>query len=176
MTGWTRALLGAALLVAVSAGCSGEGSAGADVASSEAPESAPATETVAETTVDQWASIVAGQRHAVDEMNADWEDATCSATAIAMGDAPDCEAYLIAMGYTAETAAVAIGGAINPDSDTYLGDPPAEIADLYESTFEAADAASVAVSDWENEAATPMDATRAWDDLLTKFAEWEPYL
>lgn len=178
--------LGAATLALIATGCGnepaqGDGADSATPAEAEAPTEAAAdaattTEAAAETSINQWASLVAGQRQSVEDLNEKWDDAVCSATAIAVGDAPDCEAYLVSMDLTAQATTTVLGGAVNADSDTYLGDPPPEIADLYFETFDAADAVAVAYSDMEYQAATPMDVTRAWSDLLQTLAMWEPYL
>lgn len=168
----------AALLLAVGlAGCGAEPEASAPTAEPEGDSSPVAAAEKQGPTTEQWASLVAERKHQIDEVQQSWDDANCSASVIDTGVEPICDAILVTMSYAAGTTTTVLGGAVNPESDTYLGEPPAEIDALYFDTFDAADAVYVAYDDWsEWEAATPLDITWAWEDLRQQFAAWSPYL
>ena len=156
---------------------------GTDTAPPEAEASAPPTTEVPSTaTVEQYAGHVASVRQSVQEWKGWWEDATCST--LAAQDAVDCRAYVVAGASTGMAAGHSMSAISKPDAPGYLGEPPAEVADLYESTLAHALAAKEA-----GEAYTELDCPED-DDCLgatadvvfslewldDEFAKWEPYL
>lgn len=130
------------------------------------------------TTTDQWASEIAKLRSSYDDAQASWDDATCSAMAVP--DAPDCNAWMVTMGFVADTAQITLEGLQNEDGPKYLGESPEEIASLLAETTESATNASAA----GQEVSCPGDAClstafefeRAWDALGQQFEGWGPYL
>lgn len=178
-----KALAVAATLLAVlgTASCGSGPSATPTAASTSTTEAAtarPPTSAVDEATVAQWASEIAKLRSSYINMQESWDDAKCSA--LAVPDAPDCGALLVAMGFTAQTAQITLDGLQKESGPTYLGQPPSEIATLLTETTGAAEAsadASLAVSCPGTEcASTAFTFERTWGDLGTAFAGWEPYL
>lgn len=98
-----------------------------------------------------------------------------------------CKLGYMTLGLQAELIEILLGGARdNPDSPGYLGDPPAEVADLVERTLAAARAASDAVEAWlEAECADILDractvearAMRwAVNDVTRSLDAWRPYM
>lgn len=181
MQTWT---LSPALAIAlVAAGCSAGGGQPDDAgssglqSSSEAPESpSPSPEGAS---IEQWASVVAEQKDSYEDTQQSWDDLTCSSLAASNG-AVDCQAYMYTMGLVAETAAISIGGTVNPDTPKYLGEPPAEIVTLVDETIAAAQhAADVSVGPecFDDDCiGESVDAERAWNQLGDKYAAWDPYL
>jgi hypothetical protein len=129
-------------------------------------------------TTEQWASEIAKLRSSYDDAQASWDGATCSA--MAAPDAPDCNAWMVTMGYVADTAQITLDGLQNEAGPTYLGAPPEEIVELLAQTTESATNASAA----GQEVSCPGDAClstafefeRAWKALGEQFAGWDPYL
>lgn len=146
------------------------------------PTPTPTTSTTSTTTagssVEQWAGEVAALQSRWQDAEDEWEDATCSASAVE--DAPDCRARLLAMSFDAAAAEVVLDGIQNPASGTYLGSPPEEIATLVAETTDAAAAASEAGQAVDCPGpeclSTAMDAVRAWGSLGDAYAKWSPYL
>lgn len=147
------------------------------------PVPAPATSSAAEAeadaaTTEQWASEIAKLRSSYDDAQASWDGATCSAMAVP--DAPDCNAWMVTMGYVADTAQITLDGLQNEAGPTYLGEPPEEIASLLTETTESATNASAA----GQEVSCPGDAClstafefeQAWEALGEQYAGWGPYL
>jgi hypothetical protein len=75
----------------------------------------------------------------------------------------------------------------NPDSDNYLGEPPAEVTDLVANLIEAAVAVEPAVTAWQETgcedplsldcgAAESLAMDLAVGDLTEAFDAWAPYL
>lgn len=136
-----------------------------------------------EASVQQFASKVAGVKHDIDDWITDWEEATCSSIAVDQG-AADCHAYAVAGGYTAESAYLGLNGLTSEQSTNYLGEPPEEIAALYEETVETAKAASDAGEafgevDCDSDDGCLGEVHRlasTMKDLQTKLTEWSPYL
>jgi hypothetical protein len=178
-----RWLVGPVAALLLVAGCSGspDDAPQASESPSADPGATPAdAEELADTaTVEQWASVIAEQQLSVDEAQESWDDATCSPSVAADG-AADCVAYLTVMGLTASTAAITIGGAADPDSPTYIGDPPEEIADLVAATIADAEAAAAASEDvdcFEGDCLSDaLEFHDAWNDLRGDLAAWTPYL
>jgi hypothetical protein len=130
------------------------------------------------TTTEQWASEIAKLRSSYDDAQASWDDATCSAMAVP--DAPDCNAWMVTMGYVADTAQITLDGLQNEDGPTYLGTPPEEIASLLADTTESATNASAAGQEvscpGDGCLSTAFEFEQAWDALGEQFAGWDPYL
>ncbi len=130
------------------------------------------------TTTEQWVSEITKLQTSYDDAQESWDGATCSAMAVP--DAPDCAALMVAMGYVSSTAQITLEGLQNEDGPTYLGTPPEEIASLLAETTQAATNASAA----GQEVACPGDAClstafefeRGWETLGEQFASWDPYL
>jgi len=131
-----------------------------------------------QTTVAQWASEIAKLRSSYDDMQESWDGATCSA--LAVPDAPDCSALMVAMGFTAQTIQITVDGLQEDTGPNYLGAAPDEIVALLAETTEAARAsadASLAVScPGADCVGTAFTFERTWGDLGTSLAGWEPYL
>lgn len=131
-----------------------------------------------QTTVAQWASEIAKLRSSYDDMQESWDGATCSA--LAVPDAPDCSAWMVAMGFTAQAVQITLDGLQKETGPTYLGGVPAEIAPLLAETTAAAQVAAEAskavACPGDNCVGTAFTFERAWDDLGTSLAGWDPYL
>jgi hypothetical protein len=167
------------LTVVLLAACStgGENDTNPTSATTEATTSASAPTTPV-ATIEQWAGEVAALRQQYDESQGSWDDSACTPSLIEAD--PICSAYLTVLGLTAQTADITLTGLQNPDGPTYLGSVPDEIAAVLAETTEAAGAAfelSEAVACPGDECvSTAFQFTRAWDDLGTAYAKWEPYL
>jgi hypothetical protein len=111
----------------------------------------------------------------------EWDEATCSSLAASDG-AVDCAAMLTAMQIQAATINLEVGAMANPDAKAgYLGAPPDEVAKAYQELADAARAADT----WEsNPVECPgkeclgvaFEFERAWEDLGSAFAAWEPWI
>lgn len=176
MSDMKRLAMSLAVLLALT-GCSGTS------ASTPSPSAATETPSPSESvvSVSQWASAVAPLKAEWQETQESWEDATCSALAANDG-AVDCAAMLTTMQIQAATINLGVSAMANPEAKTgYLGTPPSEIATAYQALADAAKAADT----WES---SPVDCPgndclpnaiefeRAWKDLGSAFAAWEPWL
>lgn len=176
-------LVGLALLTTA---CSGE-ITGEDPAATPAttevaePENASPAPTEESASVEQWASLVARERNAYDDVQEPWEEAICSPTTAARG-AVDCQAMMLTMGLVGDTASITFWEATDPGAEAYMGVPPLEIAELVTNTAIAADEVSgmgidvdmdCFASDCVSEA---FDLHRAWSALGEMYSAWEPYL
>ncbi len=172
------ALVACTLLLATA--CSGSGDSARP--SPTADEATADTETEparTDSTVEEWASVVAQQKVAVDDAQKEWSNAMCSSLAANDG-ATDCIIRLSTMGTIASTVAITLRGAKDPESPAYIGDPPADIAPLLGDTITAAAVAEqlgaeVACPGTEC-VSTAFAMEQAWDELRSQFAAWEPYM
>ncbi|MGZ1491149.1 hypothetical protein [Brevibacterium sediminis] len=133
-------------------------------------------------TAEQFASLISEERRAVDEWLEDWDDNTCSTLSVADGD-PLCEVSLTSGSLVADTAKIVMEGATKEGVPAYIGQPPEEIASIWQETFDAATAASEAGEAIPDDCSTSddcvgkvMDFTMAMDDLQGKYDAWAPYL
>jgi hypothetical protein len=85
---------------------------------------------------------------------------------------------------TVDTLNVNLKGALDPNSPSYLGEPPAEIKPLVDQTREAFSAMATAETAYEKQCtgtATPacdkavFDWSSAQDDVTAALAGWSPY-
>lgn len=148
-------------------------------------EAQPAAETEeAGPTVEQFASIISESRRDVDEWLETWEDNGCSTIGISTGtDIFACEISLTTGGLVAETARLRLEAPTNPDAPVYIGDPPDSISIIWQSTEDAAAAASDAGEAIPDDcsiddecAGKIMDFLMAMDDLQGKYDSWAPYM
>lgn len=150
------------------------------------PAATPTAEVTAEakpartdSTVEEWASVVAQQKVAVDDAQKEWSDAMCSSLAAHDG-ATDCIIRLSTMGTIASTVAITLRGAKDPASPAYIGDPPSEVAPLLGDTITAAAVAEQLGAEvacpGEECVSTAFAMEQAWDELRSQFAAWEPYM
>lgn len=186
----TRKLLTlvAASLLAVT-GCTAEGEPptadeAADVEPVEEPEDDSANEQEDDTpdpgaTVEQWASIVAGQSRSVHEAFDSWESDDCLP-----GDTdPTCTANLLIMRYTADTFRLSLNSGYNPSASTYIGDPPEEIHSLVLDTEELADKSAELMEDAHSSCSDEeedclsiaFEAEQHYRNLIDKIDSWAPY-
>ena len=132
--------------------------------------------------VEQFASIIAESRGAVDDWLDEWDEYTCSSLTVADGD-PLCEASLTGGGYVALTASLKLEAATKTDAPAYIGDPPDEISIIWQSTEDAATAAATAGEDIPEGCSTSdecagkvMEFTSAMTELQAKYGSWAPYM
>ncbi|WP_166825344.1 hypothetical protein [Brevibacterium limosum] len=159
-------------------GCSAaeETSEAAAPAAAEAEATGPAAE--------EFASIIAEGRRDVDDWLETWDENYCSPMGVADGtDIMACELSLISGGLIAETKRLELDSATNEDSLVYLGDPPESIAIIWQSTEDAAAAASEAGEAIPENCSTSddcvskvMDFEMAMEDLQGKYDAWDPYM
>lgn len=130
--------------------------------------------------VSQWAAKIAPLKASWQDQQSSWEDAICSSIAAADADATDCQAFLVAMGFTAETISITVEGMTTPGGPTSLGEPPTEIANLHTDMTAAAEAAAeaskVVECPGDDCISTAFEFTRAWSALGAQLQSWEPYL
>ena len=176
-----RALTSVALALGIilTSGCTAENATTPAPTGSATEASSPsAAPGPAEPTVEQWASEIAKLRANYNDIHTSWEDAICSASAVP--DAPYCSACMVAMGFTAQTVQITLDGLQKETGPTYLGGVPAEIAPLLAETTAAAQVAAEAskavACPGDNCVGTAFTFERAWDDLGTSLAGWDPYL
>lgn len=133
-------------------------------------------------TVEEFASVIAESRGAVDDWLDEWDEHICSSMTVAEGD-PLCEVSLMGGSLVAETARTKLNSATKEDSLVYLGDPPDKIAIIWQSTEDAAIAAAEAGSAIPEDCSTSegcagkvMDFTMAMETLQRKYDSWAPYM
>ena len=169
----------AALISAVAlSGCSS--SAATTTKGTQSPTEASSAP---ESSVAQWAGLVAERKLELDDWYEQWDKAVCSSAA---SMEIDCNIQLTIASMVAETNQLVISGPSNPSANTYLGEPPSEIAALYDDTLEVAEAAQAAGKAWVDAGCETEDAGEciglafefeyALDSVRTKFAAWSPYL
>lgn len=160
------------------------GCAGATAITTDA-EAEPAADTeITEASAEEFASIIAEGRRDVDEWLETWDDNYCSP--IGVGDGTDimaCELSLITGSLVADTKVIEMDSATKEDSLVYIGDPPDSIAIIWQSTVDAATAASEAgdaipddCSIAEDCTSKVVEFTMAMEDLQGKYDAWEPYM
>ena len=133
---------------------------------------------------EEFASIIAEGRRDVDDWLATWDENYCSPMGVADGtDIMVCELSLMSGSLIAETKRLELDSATNEDSLVYLGDPPESIAIIWQSTEDAAAAASEAGEAIPEECSTSddcvgkvMDFVMAMEDLQGRYDAWEPYM
>lgn len=183
-----KILVGATFVVVLLAGCADAATdAGREDASTSppAPAEAPSSaddeteaEAPEEATIRQWASHVAGAEGDVRDAIAEWDEDDC----LAGIDEPICMSKMLVMSYTAQTLAVTIEGGMNEETPAFIGEPPAEISALVDSTHaaaaEAGEAAGEAFEVWDDAEATAAGAraTQAYGRLISELDSWSPYM
>lgn len=134
-------------------------------------------------TVQQFAAKVAPVKKDVDDHLSDWHGATCSSLAVGDGD-PLCGATATAGASTAEAAHLSLETITKEGAPGYLGQPPSELADLYQRTLSAASEANGAATEFKN-AGCPSSGDcvsetaemyRKMESLQLALTEWSPYL
>jgi hypothetical protein len=98
---------------------------------------------------------------------------------------PACELGLLTVSLTADTVHTVIAGAHDPQSKTYLGDPPEQIAQLLKETEAAAAAVQPAYHTWDAAGCSDphdekcfgeyLQLEQSIDTLTAKFDAWTPY-
>jgi hypothetical protein len=134
---------------------------------------------VRQATIGQYASVVAQYGQKVRDVWA--EQHSCLP-----GDRTDfpCTIGWLSLGATVQTFAISMQMAADPDADSWLGEPPAEIERLVAETLDAASVAQNAAEERTNDqcetGAECEPAERAlWQsagDLVSQIDAWEPYL
>lgn len=155
--------------------------------SEEATEAAAPVAAEAEATgptAEEFASIIAEGRRDVDDWLETWDENYCSAMGVADGtDIMACELSLMSGSLIAETKRLELDSATNEGSLVYLGDPPESIAIIWQSTEDAATAASEAgeaipedCSASDDCVGKVMDFVMAMEDLQDRYDAWDPYM
>lgn len=155
--------------------------------SKEATEAAAPVAAEAEATgpaAEEFASIIAEGRRDVDDWLETWDENYCSPMGVADGtDIMACELSLMTGGLIAETKRLELDSATNEDALVYLGDPPESISIIWQSTEDAAAAASEAGEAIPEDCSTSddcvgkvMDFVMAMEDLQGRYDAWEPYM
>ena len=176
-------LIGASLVIA-SLGMLLTGCASTVAETAEAPRLRAPTPAASSEPANAWAGVVAEQQVALQAWSDGWADTSCSAAAVA---GAECRAMFQTGAEVSESIALAIEWASLSDSETYLGEIPADIADLYGETIAVTGTAKLAGDAWrtsdcntDGSAAECIglatDVERAMDDVRSKFAAWSPYL
>ena len=167
------AVSAAALLLA---GCASGSS------SAEVEASAPAAGVEETATVKQYASTISEQHAFVDAWLSAWDELGCKSTDLS--DDPTCSMSATTGGLRAAAAGLSINELSDDTADGYAGSPPAEIADLYESTLAAAQSAEDAGRTYISELDCPDDDEcpsallkihGAMRTLKGEFSKWTPY-
>jgi ABC-type phosphate transport system substrate-binding protein len=147
------------------------------------PSTVPTTAAADTATVEQWASLVAPfAREWNDQVEQTEDDCLDPLTLFA------CTAGYYILGANAARYVIILEGAQDiPDVDHYLGEPPAEIADLIDDTVETAEAVDPAVTTWQETGCDDplsldcgvvesLTMDMAVGDLTEAFDAWAPYL
>jgi hypothetical protein len=150
----------------------------------EADVQPPATTEEAGPSVEEFASIIAEGRRDVDEWLETWDENYCSPMGVTdETDIMACEISLISGGLIAETKLLELSSATQEDSLVYIGQPPDSIAIIWQSTEDAAAAASQAgeaipedCPASEDCTSKVMDFVSAMEDLQGKYDSWAPYM
>lgn len=133
---------------------------------------------------EEFASIIAEGRRDVDDWLETWDQNYCSPMGVADGtDIMACELSLMSGSLIAETKRLELDSATNEDSLVYLGDPPESIASIWQSTEDAAAAASEAGEALPEDCSTSDDCiskvgdfVMAMEELQGKYDSWDPYM
>ncbi|MGF0118839.1 hypothetical protein ACQFYA_21300 [Promicromonospora sp. Marseille-Q5078] len=132
-------------------------------------------------TTEAWAALVKKQSDAYDEMQALWDDGDCTADTATGGDVA-CQTLLFSMGILGNVASVTFWDATLPEADSYMGEPPAEIADLVQETAAAADEVSGIGGEVDtacfqgSDCWQATDLENAWSALGDTYTGWDPYM
>lgn len=135
-------------------------------------------------TVEEFASIIAEGRRDVDDWLETWDQNYCSPMGVADGtDIMACELSLMSGSLIAETKRLEVDSATNEDSLVFLGGPPESIAIIWQSTEDAAVAASEAGETLPEDCSTRDDCVNkardfvmAMEELQGKYDSWDPYM
>jgi hypothetical protein len=163
--------LAAALAVLFLAGCSGGGDARA---------LQPPSPAVKQATVRQYASVIA--QHGVPVQETSAEQRSCLP-----GDRSDfgCGARWLTLAFQVQTLSIRMRIVTDPSREEWLGEPPAEIADLVDRTMSAVLDAGAVGEDYVNAVGKCSDAACAPHDLAlmdavrrltSELDAWQPYL
>lgn len=170
------AALVAAAFIFTGCSASGEPTTTDAQPAAEAETSGPASE--------EFASIIAQSRRDVDEWLDTWDENGCSSIGITTGtDIMACELSLISGGLIAETSRLKLDSATKIEAPAYIGDPPDEINIIWQSTEDAATAASEAGENLPDVCESDegcgrkiIDFLMAMEDLQSSYDSWEPYM
>lgn|GEM_PF-5986866 len=154
------------------------------------PSASPSPESTADngdSTVEQWASLIAAQRADWDGWHDDWDEMRCSSIEANLEGGLLCNMKLLSASFMAQTTAIEYEIATTPGRPDFIAEePPREISRLFERTVvtsadlrEAADAWTAAGCD-----SGPSDGCgglafnfeSAIDDLRSEYSAWSPYL
>lgn len=140
--------------------------------SSESPNS-----TRHDATTEQWASLVARKETAIRESHNVWENSECRHYAVT----DECKRQMDDIGNAATGLVTVITNGKDVEHDDYIGDPPAEIADLLDDTLLAAEASAnsttTLIEDWDSESgqAGRVDTHAIYGLLIENLDGWKPY-
>ena len=166
--------------------------AGCASATADEPEPTPtstAEETAAaeESSVNEWASVIARAQQDLDDTLDTLEDEQCTAVLAASPDGLMCRVRMLSATYSVSTIDLQLQGPTNTQATSFIAaEPPAEIAGMWEETSAAATAASEAGTAWSDAGCSSevtdvcldlgVDFERAMGSLRSEFAGWAPYL
>lgn len=173
-------LLAATIVLLAASGCAGDDSS-ADAAT---PTPSPsASESPAEDTasVADFYAIVLKTRPGIDEWIEDWDSNKCSTSFVASGKDPLCSMILMRAYMSAGIVESSLNGGQKKGAPAYVGEPPAEIERVLQSTIKAAQKVQAAEDD--RKAACPdgectgvsLNLVMAMDDLQAELASWDAY-
>ncbi|MEP7762755.1 hypothetical protein [Sanguibacter sp. 25GB23B1] len=128
---------------------------------------------------DEWVMLVSRTTSGVERAFLSWEDWACEPASVET----TCAMVLDSMGFSADALAASIHDGRTLGTNGYVGEPPAELAELVTQTETAAttlsEAATTAGSTCAAAAATctsdAVAAVAAYDDLTAQLADWAPY-
>lgn len=132
--------------------------------------------------VQQFASEIAPIRLDVNESFDRWKERTCSSLAIADGDVL-CHGNALILGSTVQTAYIKLNTITNTSASGYVGQPPAEISDLYQETLKVAAKAHDSGKAFQESGCEEkecigltVDLIGDAEDLRGTLEKWAPYL
>lgn len=153
---------------------------GADTSPPETEASAPAA--VETATIEQYAGVVSEQHSYVDAWLSAWDEFGCKSTDLS--DDPTCSMSATTGGLRAAAAGLAISELSDDTAEGYVGAPPSEIAELYESTVASAQDAEEAGRTYISELDCPdsdecpeafLQIHSTMRTLKTSMSNWTPY-
>lgn len=169
---WAAATAAALLLT----GCGADTQTSPVEASATTPAAADGT-----ATVDEYAAKISELHGTVDDWVSTWDDSGCTSTDLTSD--PLCNAYAVTGSLDAIAAGMAVGTLSKTGAPGYVGDPPAEVAELYATTLTAADAALDAGEKYsgldcpesDECSAALLKVHGAMRTLKSEFSKWTPY-
>ncbi|MER7445354.1 hypothetical protein [Microbacterium sp. NPDC097977] len=177
-----RAALVAAIAALLLTGCSST-----PAAESSPTESAPTAVVSEDSTVAQWASLIARQKASWEDWETGWNENSCSGLVAGSESGFLCRVQMMSAMYQSQTTDIEYQLATGPGKKGFIAEqPPQEISALFADTRQAAVEARDAGAAWD---AAGCSATAAGDcgalavtfdraigDLMSEFDAWGPYL